>query len=189
MNNRTTDTPAAPFRSQEQPTTNSSLFGRRAPARPSAMKTIDEAAIASNPWAAKAAAANGIKVEEKLNFESDKQFPSLSSGTPAPKKGAWGSSTVTAAALAADWAAKDAEEKAEAAAAKLRAEEEAAHLAEQRRQYTTFNPSRSDVFRHEIYHDNEEEFDDRYSYEEQTYEYQDNQQEEFQEEENRNDNW
>ena len=88
---------------RDQPQTNSSLFGNRRPAvRPTA--NISEAAMAANPWAARAAAANGIKIEEKLNLESEKQFPSLSSGTHAPNKGAWGNSTVTAAALEADWA-------------------------------------------------------------------------------------
>ncbi len=185
MSNRNNESsvPSPTFRTQEQPTTNSSLFGRR-PAT-TVNKTIDEKTIASNPWAAKAAAANGIKIEEKLNFESDKQFPALGGtvATSASKKGAWGSSTVTAAALAADWAQKDAEEKAAAAAEKARQEEEAARLAEQRRQYTTFNPSRSDIFRREVYQD---EDDDRYSYEDHTYEYNDQHQDEFAEE--RNDN-
>lgn len=172
MNARQTDTPAAPAfgggnqysnntafsGGRDQPQTNSSLFGNRRPQRPQT-QTIDESAVASNPWAARAAAANGVKVEEKLNFESEKQFPTLGAAAPAPKKGAWGNSTVTAAALAADWAAKDAEERAAAEAEKLRREAEAAHLAEQRRQYTTFTPSRSDVFRHEVYNNSYDEDD------------------------------
>jgi hypothetical protein len=169
---------------RDQPQTNSSLFGNRRPAvRPTA--NISEAAIAANPWAARAAAANGIKIEEKLNLESEKQFPSLSVGTQAPKKGAWGNSTVTAAALAADWAAKEAEENAAAAAEKQRREDEAAHLAEQRRQYSTFTPtSRSDVFRREVYENSyDDEYDDQPddTYEDRTYEVEEQEQEKEQE--------
>jgi hypothetical protein len=161
----TTATPSPTFMpNNSAPTTSSSLFGARRPTvRPSA--TITEAEAASNPWAARAAAANGIKIEEKLNFESEKQFPALSgvptlgAPAPAPKKGAWGNSTVTAASLAADWAAKEAEEKAAAEAERLRRVEEAERIAAQRQQYTTFTPSRSDVFRREVY---ENEYEDGY---------------------------
>lgn len=164
--------PSGPVFNTGAPTTQSSLFGRR-PQQKVASR-LDTEAIASNPWAAKAAAANGIKIEEKLNFESEKQFPTLGAVASVQKKGAWGSGTTTAAALAADWAAKDAEEKAAIQAEKERREEEAARLAEQRRQYSTFTPNRSDVFRQEVYQDNYED-DDYYEqpedeYEEQTYE-------------------
>lgn len=185
MSVKSTDAPAAPAFSggrdssnafpggRDQPQTNSSLFGNRRPAvRPTA--NISEAAMAANPWAARAAAANGIKIEEKLNLESEKQFPSLSSGTHAPKKGAWGNSTVTAAALAADWASKEAEENAAAAAEKQRRDDEVAYQAEQRRQYSTFTPtSRSDVFRREVYENAyDDEYDDQLddTYEDRTYE-------------------
>ncbi len=166
----TTDTPApsGPVFSTDTPKPQSSLFGRK-PTTNSKLgnASINAEKLASNPWAAKAAAANGIKVEEKLDFDSSKQFPTLggTTVTSAPKKGAWGSSTVTAAALAADWAAKDAEEKAAAAAEKARREEEEAKRAEERRQ-NGFMPTRSDIFRNEVYnttYNEEDEYDDGYN--------------------------
>jgi hypothetical protein len=156
-----------------------SLFGAR---RPKPLATISEATAAANPWAARAAAANGIKVEEKLDLESEKQFPSLATSSGiAPKKGAWASSTVTAAALAADWAEKEAEEKAASEAEKQRREEEAAHQVAQRRQYTSVIHSRSDVFRQEVYDNNDidDDYDDQLddTYETRTYEINDEEQE------------
>ncbi len=191
LNTRSTDTPAthafgapapasSPFGNRE-PTTNSSLFGRRNPTYQA--KTIDESAVAANPWAARAAAANGVKVEEKLNFESEKQFPTLGAAAPTQKKGAWGNTTVTAASLAADWAAKEAAEKAAYEAEKQRLAEEEEHQAAQRRRYTSFNPSRSDVFRQEVYQSN---YDDDYEHGQDQYDnnYYDEPQEELQEEPN-----
>jgi hypothetical protein len=164
LNAKTTTETPAPVTRSSAPTTQSSMFGRRPAAATSTTSKINAETIASNPWAAKAAAANGIKIEEKLNFESDKQFPSLgASVTPVVKRGAWGSSTVTAAALAADWAAKDAEEQAAAAAEKVRQEEEAARIAAERRR-DTFIMTRSDLFRNEVYQSSygEEEEEDGY---------------------------
>ncbi len=169
----TETTASGPVFSTDTPRTQSSLFGRK-PNTTSRLggPAINAETLASNPWAAKAAAANGVKIEEKLNFESEKQFPTLGAPAPQMKKGAWGNSTVTAAALAADWAQKDAEEKAAAEAEKARLEEEAAERKKQRDQYTTFAPTRSDLFRQEVYNSgfNDEDYDDHY-YEEETHNY------------------